>query len=236
MAGSCRCVCDDEHPGQVGPKHVLLLPRHVNAEPAGHAGDVDQAGNAVEHVVPAAIQRHAFGGNPRGTPGANGGFEVGDHGDENVDGHDHEREAFEPLGLADLAPLVFERHEANAARGGSIQFGIVEPAGHMNVGRVVERPLGAHSGGRVNGDEVDGQNGRHDQERDHATGFGAAGQLIGTDEAAEYEDPADPLVYGGVAIDLEQHRFSFLSTHMRARVDSAFTCIRSDAASALRPV
>lgn len=151
-------------------------------------------------------------------------------------GHEREWEAFGPFGLADLAPLVFERHEANAARGGSIQFGIVEPAGHMNVGRVVERPLGAHSGGRVNGDEVDGQNGRHDQERDHATGFGAAGQLIGTDEAAEYEDPADPLVYGGVAIDLEQHRFSFLSTHMCARVDSAFTCIRSGAASALRPV
>ena len=30
-------------------------------------------------------------------------------------GHEREREAFGPFGLADLAPLVFERHEADAA-------------------------------------------------------------------------------------------------------------------------
>lgn len=86
----------------------------------------------------------------------------------------------------------------------------------MHVGRIAERPFGTHRGGHVNGDEVDGQNGRHDQERDHATGLGATGQLIGADQAAEYEDPSDPLVYGGVAINLEQHRSSFLSTRMRA--------------------
>ena len=87
----------------------------------------------------------------------------------------------------------------------------MEPAGHVHVGRVGQRPFGAGGSGYIDGDEIDGQDRRNDQERHDTAGLGAAGQLIGTDQAAEDKDPADPLIYGGVAIDLEQHRFSFHS-------------------------
>ena len=92
----------------------------VDAPPAGHDEDVQEAGNAVEHVMPAAVQGDAFRGHPRGAERAHGAFEVADHGNQDVDGHDHEREALEPFGFADLAPLVFECHEADAACGGRI--------------------------------------------------------------------------------------------------------------------
>ena len=165
--------------------------------------------HAVEDVVPATVQGHAFGGDPRGAPAADGGFEVGHYGNEDVDGHDHEREALEPVRFADGSPLVFEGHETDAADGGRVQLGIVEPAGHVYVGRVVEGPVGTHGGGRVDGDEVDGQHGRYDEEGDNATGFGAAGQFVGADKTAEDEYPSDPLVDGVVAVDLKQHKRSF---------------------------
>ena len=43
--------------------------------------DVQNAGNAVEYVVPAAVQRDALAGNPRGAEGAHGAFEVAHYGD-----------------------------------------------------------------------------------------------------------------------------------------------------------
>ena len=205
-----QIVGHDEHPGHVRPEHVVLLLGGVDAEPAGHAEDIEDAGQAVEHVVPATVEGHAFSGDPGGAPAADGGFEVRDHGDEDVDGHDHEREALEPVGFADRAPLVFEGHKADAADGGRVELGVVEPAGHVHVGRVVECPVGAHCGGGVDGDEVDGQHSRDDEEGDDAAGFGATSQFIGANKAAEDEYPANPLVDGVVAVDLKQHERSFL--------------------------
>ena len=173
--------------------------------PAGHAEDVDQAGDAVEDVVPTAHKGDAFRGDPGGSEGAESALKVGDHGDQDVDGDDGERECLKPLGLAQLAPAVLEHHEANAARCGGVELGVVEPTVHMHVSGVVKRPLHAHAGAHVDADEIDGQRGGQRQEAENASGLRAARDLVGQDQAHEYRDPTQPLEHGGLAIYLEQH-------------------------------
>ena len=51
-----------------------------------------------------------------------GRFEVGGAGDEDVDGHDDEREGLEPVLGAD-APFVLDHHEANTPGRGRVQLG-----------------------------------------------------------------------------------------------------------------
>ena len=189
-----QIVGDDEHPGHIGPQHVLALLGDVDAEPAGHAGDIQQAGDAVEHVVPAAVERDAFGGHPGGAPSAKRALEVAHHGDEDVDGHDDEGEGLEPVGAADLAPGVLEHHEADAAGGGGIHLGIVEPAVHVGVGGVGKRPFGAGRRADLHGEAVDGHGAAHAEEHEASAELGAAGELVQQDEQDEHNGQAEPLV------------------------------------------
>ena len=163
------------------------------------------AGYAVEHVVPAAVQGDAFRGHPRGAERAHGALEVADHGDQDVDGHDHEREALEPVGVAQLAPVILQDHEADASGGCRVELRVVEPAVHVQVRRVVQRPVGTGGGADVDGDEVGGQDGGDHQKAGDAAGLRASRDLVEPDEGQKNHHPSDPLVDGGVAVDLEQH-------------------------------
>lgn len=90
-----KVIGQDVAPGHVGPQHVLLVLGGVDAPPGGHAEDVDDAGDAVDPVPPAAVQPHVLGGEPPAVPelrhghGApDAGLEIAGHGDEDVDGDD----------------------------------------------------------------------------------------------------------------------------------------------------
>ena len=162
-----------------------------------------------------AVQRDALGGHPGGAPGADGALEVADHGDEDVDGHDDEREALEPVRLADSAPRVLDGHEADTADGGRVELRVVEPAVHVHVRGVVERPLLADAGADGNGDEVRRQrDGQHD-EAEHAACLRAARHFVDEDQPDEHDGPAEPLVQGVLPVDLEQHDTLLLQGTLR---------------------
>ena len=62
-----------------------------------------------------------------------------------AEGRDDEGEGLEPMYDTD-APFVFNHHEADAAGEGNEELGIVEPAVHVEVGLVVQCPLGPGAG------------------------------------------------------------------------------------------
>ena len=196
-------------PRHVGPEHVLLILGGVDAPPRGHAEDVDDAGDAVHPVPPAAIEPDILRGEPPAVAellhrdgAADAGLEVARHGDQDVDGDDGEGEHLEPIRLAD-APLILEHHEADAPGGGGVELGIVEPTVHVGVSLVVERPLRAIVRADVDRDEVHRQHGGQHQKADDAAGLAAAGKFVGKDQSREHQHEAEELVQGGFAIELE---------------------------------
>ena len=192
-------------PDHVGPEHVVLLFGGVDAPPAGHAEDVQQACNAVEPVPPAAVQPDVFAGQPpavHGKGALNGGLKVTAHGDENIDGNDDKGEGLEPVLLAD-APLILDHHEADAADGGGIELGIVEPAVHVQIGGVIHCPACAHGSAHGHSDEVHRQCPRQSQEEENAALFGAPGNLVGENQPQEHQQPAQQLVARFVSVDLK---------------------------------
>ena len=181
----------------------------VDAPPAGHAENVDDAGNAVEPVPPAAVEPHVLAGQPpavavllHGDSTLDGGFKVAGYRNENVDGHNQEGEDLEPLRLAD-APLVLKHHKANTAGRGGVELGVVEPAVHVQVGGIVQRPLSAHGCAHINGYEVDGQRPGQNQEKEDTALFCPSGDLIGENQTQKYQQPAQKLETGPFAVDLK---------------------------------
>ena len=204
-----QVIGDDEQPGHVRPEHVVVLFGRVDAPPARHAEDVQDTGDAVYPVPPAAVQPNVLAGEPPAVSGlsqghcaADAGFKIAAHGDEDIDGDDDERKNLEPLRLS-YAPFILQHHKPDAARGGGVQLGVVEPAVHMRVGGVVQRPLRAHGRARVNGDKIYRQCGGKRQEEEDTALFGAAGQFVGRDEAHKDESPAQKLEAGVFAVDLK---------------------------------
>ena len=194
----------DEDPGHIGPDHIFLVFGREDIPPSGHTEDVEQTGDAVHHVVPAAIKPHAFRGEPPLVPAHKGGLEVGGHGDEDVDGHDDEGERFEPVFGAD-APFVLDHHKADAAGERGVELGVVEPAVHIDVRLVGECPLGSGAGSDGDGHEIDRQDDRDDEKGDDAAGFGATGKLVEQDETHEDDEQHPPLGQGISPINLEKH-------------------------------
>ena len=212
-------VGQNVQPDHVGPEHIVMLFGGVNPPPAGHAEDVQDARDAVEPVPPAAVEPHVFTGQPpavavllHGGGTLDGGLKVAGHGNENVDGHNEEGEDLEPFRLAD-APLVLEHHEADAAGGGGVELGIVEPAVHVKVGGVVQRPLGTHGGSHIDGHKVHRQRGGQNQKEENTALFRPAGDLVGENQSRKYQQPAQKLEPCPFAVDLKQHsNLSYSST------------------------
>ena len=176
----------------------------VDAPPAGHAEDVDQARQGIDPVPPAAVEPHALGGIPPAAAhdgsaagchrlcALDGGLHIGEVGDQDVDGHDDEGEGLEPLVLAQ-AFLVLEHHKADAAGAGGVQLCVVEPAVHVLVGLVVQRPGLAHSRAHGDGDEIGRQSPQHHTEDCNAALLGLPCDLVGDDQAREYQNPPQDL-------------------------------------------
>ena len=139
-----QVIGDDEDPSHVRPEHILALLGDIDAEPPGHAGDIQKARYAIEHIMPATVQYHAFGGYPARTPGTESALEIRCHSDQDIDGHDDERECLEPVRTAHLAPRILQHHEADAPRCSRIDLRVMEPAIHIRMGRVVQCPFGTH--------------------------------------------------------------------------------------------
>ena len=181
-------VGDDEDPRHVGPQHVLALLGNVDAEPAGHAQDVEQTRTSVEHVEDAAVKQDALVGDEARIPGDDGALEVASHSNQDVDGHDHEREHLEPVGTSHLRPAVFEHHEADAASRRRVHFRVVEPSTHGCVRGVVERPFGAHGGTDLDSDAIDGHRAAYAEEEENSSGLPAASHLVEQDECNEHHE------------------------------------------------
>ena len=102
--------------------------------------------------------------------------------------------------------MILQNKEADAACGCGVKLGIVEPAVHVEIRGVVERPLGTRGGSRVNRDEVCGKNSWNHQEARDAADFRASCDFVEPDEGQKHDDPSNPLIYSVVAINVKQHR------------------------------
>ena len=209
-------VGDDVDPGHVGPQHIGLILGGVDAPPTGHAEDVDETGDAVEHVVPAGQLRSTFGGDPGGLAQDKeviGALKVGYDGDHDVDGDDHKRPCAEPMRLADLSPLVLNGNEAPATGERRVYLGVVEPAVLVHMGGVGERPLGTLRDADGDGDAVDGHGQRSHAKDDCRAQLGAAADFVEHDQANKDHGPAGPVDKGIATPNIEQH--AALLSHAR---------------------
>ena len=204
-------IGQDVQPDHVRPEHILLVPGGVDSPPAGHAENVEDTGDAVEPVPPAAVEPNVFAGQPPPVPvlghggGApDGGLKVAGHCNQDVGRHNGKGENLEPL-LLSHAPLILEHHKADAAGGGSIELGIVEPAVHVQVGGIVQCPLRPHGRSHIDGHKVNGEHPRQNQEAQNSSQLAAAGKFIGGNQAQEDQQPAQQLITGSFSVDLEQH-------------------------------
>ena len=81
----------------------------------------------------------------------------------------------------------------------------MEPAVHVQVGGVIQRPLSPHRGSHSHRNEVDRQACRQNQEAEDAALLGTAGQLIDKNEPHKNQQPSEQLPAGVFAVDLKQH-------------------------------
>ena len=183
-----QVVGNDEHPRHVGPQHILALLGDVDAEPSGHAEDIEQAGHAVEDVEDAAVEDDALARHEARTPCHDGALEIARDRDQDVDGDDHERERLEPVRTADLAPAVLEHHEADAPGRGGVHLGVVEPSIHVGHGGIVEAPLETHACSDGHNDAIDGHETADAEEEEYSSGLPAACHLIEQDERYEHHE------------------------------------------------
>ena len=207
VVGVCEVpdvVNHDIDPRHVGPDHVFFILGGIDIPPCGHTEDVDDTGHAVHHIVPAAVLPNAFGGKPPFVPAHRGALEVGNAGNQDVNGHDDERERLEPM-LGTDAPFVLDHHKADTSSGGGIELGVVEPALHIDVGLVFQRPLRAVAHAHGNREEVGRQGDGDDQEGEDAAELGATGELVEQDETHEDDEQHSPLSQGISPINLEKH-------------------------------
>ena len=85
----------------------------------------------------------------------------------------------------------------------------MEPALHIDVGLVLQRPLLTGPDAEPDGEEVNGEGQRDGQERDNAAGLGPAGEFIQEDKAEKNDQQHPPLGESVFAVDLEKHCFRF---------------------------
>ncbi len=102
-------------------------------------------------------------------------------------------------------PFVLDHHEADTAGRCSIQFGIVEPALHVDVSLVLKCPL--CSGLHTNPDshEVGCEGQRNGQEGDDTAKFCPTGKLVEEDEAQKDHNQHSPLRKGMLSVNLKKH-------------------------------
>ena len=79
----------------------------------------------------------------------------------------------------------------------------MEPAVHVDIGGIIQRPLGTHSSAYINGDKVNSQTCGQNQEAGNAAPFCPACKFIGENQTHKYHQPAKKLEAGGFAINLE---------------------------------
>ena len=108
------------------------------------------------------------------------------------------------------APFVLDHHKADAAGEGGVEFCVVEPAVHIEVGLVVECPFGTGAGTDGDGYEVNGQGQRDGQEGDDTAHLGATGKFIPEDEAGQNHQHHTPLQQRISAINVKEHNFLIL--------------------------
>ena len=103
------------------------------------------------------------------------------------------------------APFVFDHHKADTSGGSGIELGVVEPALHIDVGLVLQRPLRTVAHAHGNGEEVGRQGDGDDQEGEDAAELGATGELVEQDETHKDDEQHPPLGQGVSPINLEKH-------------------------------
>ena len=99
-----KIISKDIAPGHIRPKHIGVLFGGVNTPPACHAEDVEDTGEPIDPVPPAAVKPHILGREPPAGAGlrrrhrtAYTGFKIARHGDQDVDRNDCKREHLEPF-------------------------------------------------------------------------------------------------------------------------------------------
>ena len=120
-------------------------------------------------------------------------LEVRNHGNQNVDGHNHKRESAEPVRATQLAPLVLDDHKANAAGKRGVYLGIVEPTALIDVRGIGKRLLRTLRDANANGNAVDGYEDGESRKEDESADFAAALDLVAHDETHEQKNPAKSL-------------------------------------------
>lgn len=110
--------------------------------PACHTENVDDTGNTVKPVPPAAVNPNIFTGQP---PAAcksafNGRLKVRCYGNKDIDCNNGKGKYLKPFLLA-YAPFVLKHHKADTACCCRIKLGIMEPTVHINMSLVIQCPF-----------------------------------------------------------------------------------------------
>ena len=137
-------------------------------------------------------------------PSLDGGFEIGSDGNEDVNGYDDEWERLEPVLLTDT-PLVLDHHEANAPGESGIEFRIMEPAVHIEIGLVVERPFSTGRDPNLDCDEVGSESQRKREEHHGSAEFCPPCKFVEKYESDEDSEHGNPLIDSHISINMEQH-------------------------------
>ena len=113
--------------------------------------------------MPSSVEPYILVAEEPVVPSLDGSLKVRSHRNQDVDSHNHEREALEPVLLA-YAPAVLDHHEAYTSRKGGIELGIMEPAVHIDIGLVLESPLCATGRSNLDCNKINRQNCRKGKE------------------------------------------------------------------------
>ena len=79
----------------------------------------------------------------------------------------------------------------------------MEPAGHVNVGLIVQSPGCACSSRCINRNKVHCENGRYDYKHKNTACFCPSGNFVGNYQTRKYKNPSDELVNRVIPVNLK---------------------------------
>ena len=109
---------------------------------------------------------------------ADRGFKIRCYCDQDIDCYNNKREYFEPVCFSQFSPVVLQDHKSDTACGCRIQFRIMEPAVHMYVSIIVQRPFRTGCRTDIDGNKVHRQYRREYQETCDSSPFRPPCDLI----------------------------------------------------------
>ena len=100
------------------------------------------------------------------------------------------------MGFPQFPPVIFNDHKSDTTGQRRVKLGIMEPAVHMYISLIVQRPFRSLRRAHVNRNKINCQHRRNRKEADSASEFGSPRDLVHKNQTCKYHNPAHKLPYG----------------------------------------